>query len=470
LKRFEEAAKDCESLLKLDPEFKYTRGFLAFFRLQCCDWRDLERQKREIATGLRAGKRVVAPFANVALSQSEGDQLSCARICVADRYPASSRPLWQSERYRHDRIRLAYLSGDFNNSAVATLMAGVFEHHDRARFETIAVSFARDDESPMRARLGRCFDRFMEVQEQSDAEVAELLRRMEVDIAVDLMGFTGECRPGILAFRPAPVQVNYLGFPGTMGADYIDAIIADRTVIPEESVGDYSEAVVYLPDTYLPNDATRRIAERTPTRSEAGLPEKGFVFCSFNNSYKFTPELFDIWMRLLSRVEGSVLWLPEVNAAAVRNLRREAASRGIDENRLVFAPFLASAEDHLARLRLADLFLDTLPYNAHTTAADALWAGLPVLTTPGSTFAGRVAASLIKAIGLPEMIAPSPEAYEAMALQLARDANALAEIKAKLQRNRGIHALFDTARFTRSLEAAYAKLYERAPLNPAARS
>jgi predicted O-linked N-acetylglucosamine transferase (SPINDLY family) len=310
----------------------------------------------------------------------------------------------------------------------------------------------------------------MEVQEQSVAEVAELLRRMEVDIAVDLMGFTGECRPGILAFRPAPVQVNYLGFPGTMGADYIDAIIADRTVIPEESVGDYSEAVVYLPDTYLPNDATRRIAERTPTRSEAGLPEKGFVFCSFNNSYKFTPELFDIWMRLLSRVEGSVLWLPEVNAAAVRNLRREAASRGIDENRLVFAPFLASAEDHLARLRLADLFLDTLPYNAHTTAADALWAGLPVLTTPGSTFAGRVAASLIKAIGLPEMIAPSPEAYEAMALQLARDRNALAEIKAKLQRNRGMHALFDTARFTRNLEAAYAKLYERAPLNPAARS
>ena len=349
-------------------------------------------------------------------------------------------------------------------------MAGVFEHHDRTKFETIAIAFLKDNTTAMRRRLKSAFHRFIEVQEQSDAEVAELLRRMEVDIAVDLMGFTGECRPGILAFRPAPVQVNYLGFPGTMGADYIDAIIADRTVIPEESVGDYSEAVVYLPDTYLPNDATRRIAERTPTRSEAGLPEKGFVFCSFNNSYKFTPELFDIWMRLLLAVEGSVLWVPEVNAAAVRNLRREAASRGIDEKRLVFAPFLSSAEDHLARLRLADLFLDTLPYNAHTTAADALWAGLPVLTTPGSTFAGRVAASLINAIGLPEMIAPSLETYEATALQLARDRTALAEIKAKLQRNRGTYALFDTARFTRNLETAYANLYEHAPLNPVARS
>ena len=470
LKRFEEAAKDCESLLKLDPEYKYTRGFLAFFRLQCCDWRDLDRQRREIAAGLRAGKRVIAPFANVALARSEKDQLSCASICIADRYPASSRPLWQGERYRHDKIRLAYLSGDFNSTAVATLIAGVFEHHDKAQFETLAVSFARDDKSPMRARLAPAFDRFIEVQDRSDAEVAQLLRQMEVDIAVDLMGFTGECRPGILAFRPAPVQVNYLGFPGTMGADYVDAIIADRTVIPEESVGHYSEAVVYLPDIYLPNDATRRIAERRPSRSDAGLPEKGFVFCSFNNSYKFTPELFDIWMRLLSGVEDSVLWLPEVNAAAVRNLRREAASRGIDERRLVFAPFLASAEDHLARLRLADLFLDTLPYNAHTTAADALWAGLPVLTTPGSTFAGRVAASLLKAIGLPEMIAPSLEAYEATALQLARDRSALAEIKAKLQRNRGTHALFDTARFTRNLEAAYVKLHEHARLDPVIRS
>jgi len=470
LKRFEEAAEDCESLLKLDPEFKYTRGFLAFFRLQCCDWRDLDRQKREIAAGLHAGKRVIAPFASVALSQSESDQLSCARVCIADRYPLSSRPLWQGQRYRHDKIRLAYLSGDFNNTAVATLMAGVFEHHDKARFETIAVSFARNDTSAMRARLSRSFARFIEVQDKSDVEVAQLLRQLEVDIAVDLMGFTGECRPGILAFRPAPVQVNYLGFPGTMGADYIDAIIADRTVIPEESLGHYSEAVVYLPDSYLPNDASRRIAERTPSRSEAGLPEKGFVFCSFNNSYKFTPELFDIWMRLLSRVEDSVLWLPEVNGAAVRNLRREAAARGIDEKRLVFAPFLASAEDHLARLRLADLFLDTLPYNAHTTAADALWAGLPVLTTPGSTFAGRVAASLLNATGLPELIAASLETYEAMALQLARDPKALAGIRAKLQRNRDTHALFDTARFTRNLEAAYARLYEPTPLNPTAGS
>ena len=470
LRRHEEAARDYGAVLGFDPDYRYARGNLAFCKLHCCDWRSLDDERTALAAGLRAGRAVINPFQNIALSQSSSEQLQCARIAVAEKYPAAANSLWRGERYDHERIRLAYLSADFNDHAVSTLMAGVFEHHDRTKLETIAIAFLKDDTTAARRRLKPAFDRFIEVQDKSDVEVAQLLRQLEVDIAVDLMGFTGECRPGILAFRPAPVQVNYLGFPGTMGADYIDAIIADRTVIPEESLDHYSEAVVCLPDSYLPNDASRRIAERTPSRSEAGLPEKGFVFCSFNNSYKFTPELFDIWMRLLSRVEDSVLWLPEVNGAAVRNLRREAAARGIDEKRLVFAPFLASAEDHLARLRLADLFLDTLPYNAHTTAADALWAGLPVLTTPGNTFAGRVAASLLKAIGLPEMIAPSLEAYEAMALQLARDANALAGIRAKLQRNRDTHALFDTARFTRNLEAAYARLYEPTPLNPTAGS
>jgi len=313
----------------------------------------------------------------------------------------------------------------------------------------------------MRSRLARAFDRFIDVGSKNDVDVASLLHEMEIDIAVDLMGFTGECRPGIFAHRPAPVQVNYLGFPGTMGAGYMDYIIADKIVIPDESRRCFSESIAYLPDTYLPTDASRRIAEPTPTRSEAGLPDRGFVFCSFNNSYKFSPEIFGIWMRLLRGVNGSVLWLPQANEDATRNLCREAELRGIDEKRLVFAPFLPLAEAHLARLRLADLFLDTRTYNAHTTAADALWAGVPVLTFPAKSFGGRVAASLLRAVGLPEMIASSLNEYESIALNLARDPAALAALKAKLAHNRDTQPLFDTAVFTRNLEAAYATIWQR---------
>jgi protein O-GlcNAc transferase len=461
MKRFEEAAADCEALLKLDPDYKYVRGFLTFFRLQCCDWGDLDAQREDIHTAIEAEKRVVAPFANVTISADPQDQLTCARICVADRYPAPLHSLWQGERYDHKRIRVAYVSGDFNNSAVATLMARVFELHDRARFEIAAISLSQGDKSDMRTRVRRAFDRFNDVWSVSDGEIAALLRQMEPDIVVDLSGFTGVSRPGIFALRPAPVQVNFLGFPGTMGADYFDYIIADKFVIPKESRQFYDEAVVHLPDCYLPNDSLRRIAEKTPTRGECGLPENGFVFCSFNNSYKFTPEAFDVWMRLLAKIEGSVLWLSEVNPAAVRNLRREAQSRNVAPERLIFAPFLPSAESHLARLRLGDLFLDTLPYNAHTTAADALWAGLPLLTMLGTTFAGRVAGSLLHAVGLPELVTNSADEYESLALKLASEPGALVEIKAKLRANRDTQPLFDSMRYTKNLEAAYAQMWER---------
>ena len=275
------------------------------------------------------------------------------------------------------------------------------------------------------------------------------------------MGFTGECRPGILASRPAPVQVNYLGFPGTMGAPHIDYILADRSVITEESRHHYVETVAYLPHSYLPNDATRAISRHTPTRAEAGLPETSFVFASFNNSYKFTPEIFDVWMRLLRDIGGSVLWLAEPNQAAERNLQREAQARGIAGERLVFAPFAARAEDHLARLTLADLFLDTLPYNAHATACDALWVGLPVLTCQGTTFAGRVGASLLNALGFPELIAKSLDEYETLALKYARSPAPLAALKDKLANNRNTRPLFDTARFTRGLESIFVKMWDR---------
>jgi predicted O-linked N-acetylglucosamine transferase (SPINDLY family) len=461
LKRFEEAMCDCESVLSRDPDYPYARGVLIHCKLQCCDWHGLNGERGKIAMALDAGKRVVSPFNHKTLSDSAAEQWQCAKTWVRNECPPSPTPLWRGERYGHDRIRLAYVSADFNLSAVATLMAGVFEHHDHKRFETIAVSFGPDIKTSMCDRLERAFEHFDKTRALNDAAIAALIRRREVDIAVDLMGFTGECRSGIFALRPAPVQVNYLGFPGTMGADYIDYIVADRSVIPRDDRKSYSEKVVTLQGSYLPSDGTRPIAARTPSRAEAGLPERGFVFASFNNAYKFMPAMFDVWMRLLSSVEGSVLWLPRHHAAAVRNLSREAEARGVPAARLVFAPPVAGSAEHLARLRLADLFLDTLPYNAHSTANDALWAGLPVLTCAGHSFAGRVAASLLQALDLPELIADSLSAYQAAALKFARDESALASVRAKLAKNRDTSLLFDTARYTRNLEAAFAHMWER---------
>ena len=458
-RRYREAAAGFAAALARDPDYPYARGNLALCKCFCCDWHGLAHDKAQLAASMREGKRAVKPFQSLALSDNPESQLQAARSFAAELYRPAAQPLWQGERYGHERIRLAYLSADFNDHAVATQMAGVFEHHDRTRFEPIAISFRAASGSQRETRLAAAFERFIPAVRQSDAEVAQDLRRMEIDIAVDLMGYTGECRPGIFAFRPAPIQVNYLGFPGTMGAPYMDYIVADRIVIPEDEKPHYSEAVVYLPDTYMPTDSTRPIAASTPTRSEAQLPESGFVFASFNHSYKFSPELFAIWMRLLTAVEGSVLWLPAFPAAE-ENLRREVQARGVAAARLVFAPFTAAAENHLARLKLADLFLDTLPYNAHATAGDALWAGLPVLSCKGTTFAGRVAASLLHAAGLPELVTESLAAYEALALKLAREPQALASLKTKLAANRSTHPLFDTARFTRNLEAAYVQMWE----------
>ena len=353
------------------------------------------------------------------------------------------------------------MSADLREHPVAHLISGMFERHDRSRFETIAISSGDDKPSPIRDRLKRSFDRFFDVNAMSDREVAKLIRELEVDIAVDLNGFTDGSRPDVFAYKPAPVQVNYLGYAGTLGQDYCDYIIADRFVIPEESRGDYAEKVVYLPDSFMVNDAGRKISAQTPSRAEAGLPEKGFVFCCFNNAYKITPDVFDVWMRLLGQVDGSVLWLSRANVHTLSNLRREAQARGIAADRLVFAPRLPLNEDHLARVRLADLFLDTLYYNAHTTAADALWAGVPVLTCPGATFASRVAGSLLGAVALPELITTSPQEYETLALGLARDPARLAALRQRLARNRDACPLFDTDRFTRHIEAAYARMWQR---------
>jgi protein O-GlcNAc transferase len=460
LTRYRDAAAVSERALALTPDLPYMRGNLALYRLHACDWRHYDADRADIAAGLKAGKRVVTPFVNLLLSRSMDDQLACARIYVANDAPASDAPLWRGERYGHDRIRLAYVSADFRAHAVAALTAGVFEHHDRTRFEAIGVSCGRNDHSPMRARIAAAFEHFLDGETTSAEEIAARLRAMEVDIAVDLTGYTQHHRPGLFGLRPAPIQVNYLGYPGTLGAGYIDYILADKTIIPEVDRRRCAEAVVYLPDSYQCNDAKHPSPARTPARDEAGLPESGFVFCCFNNSYKIAPETFAIWMRLLRDVDGSVLWLLEDSSEAAANLRREAEARSVAPERLVFAPRISHAE-HLARHRCAGLFLDTLPYGAHTSAGDALWEGLPVVTCRGSTFAGRVAASLLEAVRMPELIAESLEAYETLAVALARDPARFAGLKAKLVRNRETAPLFDTARITRNLEAAYETMWRR---------
>jgi predicted O-linked N-acetylglucosamine transferase (SPINDLY family) len=459
LKRFEDAAEAYRKALEIAPDISYVRGFLAQCRLRSCEWQFLERDRAEIEAGVRAGKPVLDPLGSLFILRSPEDQLRCARISATEGFPAVP-PLWRGERYRHERIRVAYLSGDYRPHPVAFLIAGVFEHHDRTRFETIGISFGPGQDSAIHARIAKGFERFHDVRNNGDFEVASLLKQLEVDIAVDLMGFTEHCRTGILRFRPAPVQVNYLGFPGTMGAPHIDYILADRTLIPEQDRKFYSEQVVYLPDAYQANDSRREVADRNFSRPELGLPEDGFVFCCFNNNFKITSEFFAVWTRLLAATPKSVLWLLEDNASVVRNLRARAAAQGIAPERLIFAP-RASPAEHLARQRKADLFLDTLPYSAHTTASDALFVGLPLLTCLGTTFAGRVAASLLTAVGVPELVARSLDEYEALAKRLAHDPAALRAIREKLAANAKSYPLFDTARITRALEAAFTTMRER---------
>jgi protein O-GlcNAc transferase len=460
LERFDEAVPSFARLLAVSPARAYGQGLLLESRLRCCDWTDYDITASAIVSGIERGERIDAPFSFLNYSLSPQAQLRCAQMFTAAECPVAPAPLTTGRGGRHDRIRVAYLSSDFRTHAVAFLAAGLFESHDRARFEVTGVSFGPDDQGPMRRRMEGAFDRFVDVRDRNDRDVACLLHEHEIDIAVDLNGFTARNRMDIFAHRGAPVQVNYLGFPGTMGAPFIDYIVADRYVIPEGLEAAYSEKVVRLPDSYQVNDRKRSIAEHTPARVELGLPESGFVFCSFNNSFKITPATFDVWMGLLRQVEGSVLWLLGDNAAAMANLRREAERRGVTGDRLVFAP-RTSLEAHLARHRRADLFLDTFPYNAHTTASDALWAGLPVLTRPGETFASRVAGSLLSAAGLPELITASLADYEALALRLATTPALLAGMREKLARHRLTAPLFDTDRTRRHIEAAYVTMYQR---------
>ena len=459
LKRYQEAIAHYDKALTLKPDIDWVSGDLLHTKMKICSWSGLSESLEDIFKKVMASEKVVAPFSLLALNDDALLHKKCSEIYIQSRYPFNpvSEPILK--RPQSQKIRVGYFSADFKNHPVAYLISELFELHDRSQFEIYGFSLVKAvDEMSRRFQLA--FDHFIESQGMSDIEIAQSSRDLNIDIAVDLTGFTQDARTGIFSYRPAPIQVNYLGFPGTMGADYIDYIIADKTLIPLDAQSSYTEKVAYLPNSYQANDRKRLISDRQFTRAELGLPENACIFACFNNNYKITPLVFDSWVKILSLVEGSVLWLLADNPTAKNNLIKEATARGLDSCRLIFAERMPLPE-HLARHRQADLFLDTLPYNAHTTCSDALWAGLPVLTLMGSTFPGRVGASLLKAIDLPELITNTQEEYEAMAIELAINPQKLRDIKLKLARNRLTTPLFDTPLFTKNLETIYTKMMER---------
>ncbi|MGO9993407.1 MAG: tetratricopeptide repeat protein [Steroidobacteraceae bacterium] len=468
--RPEEAARSFAALLRSDPDFDLAPGFLLHAQQCCADWSipvpDASRE--HIVESVLAGKCVDSPFSFLAVSDSPAAQLRCAQIYLAERFP-NATPRRRGRCYRHDKIRVAYVSADFRVHAVSYLLAGLFERHDRQRFETIAISLREEDTSALGQRVKNAFSRFIDASGKTDGEVVELMRAMEIDIAVDLVGLTEGLRPQIFARGAAPIQVSYLGFPGTTGLSSMDYILADDFVIPPEQHAHYCEQVVCLPDCFQVNDDQRAISGRMVSRTDAGLPQSGFVYCCFNNTYKINPAMFNIWMRLLDQVPGSVFWLLGGSDTVRHNLRREASNRGVDPQRLVFAVREPYAE-HLKRLRLADLFLDTLPFNAGTTASDALWAGVPLLTCAGEAFAARMAGSILRAIGLPELVTHDLARYEALALNLARQPQTLRELRERLHRNRLSAPLFDTDRFRRHVESAYEQMQRRHELGEAPQS
>jgi predicted O-linked N-acetylglucosamine transferase (SPINDLY family) len=446
---------------RLSPEQKYLFGLRRHVRMQVCDWRDMEADLERIAEGLRAHLPVCLPFPALALLDSPPLHRVAAESWIREERPANDALGAIPARPRSAKIRVGYFSADFRVHPVALLSAGIFERHDRSKFEVAGFAFGPESNDEMRARLVKAFDRFVDVRQRTDLEVASLSREMGIDIAVDLNGITEHSRSGIFALRAAPIQVNFLGYPGTMGAGYMDYLIGDGTVIPRKYQDHYAEKIIYLPDSFIPFDSSYAIAEKTFKRQELGLPPEGFVFCCFNNGFKITPAIFDSWMRILTRIENSVLWLSPTNPASAANLHKEAVRRGVQPRRLVFAARLASLPEHLARLRAADLFLDTFPYNAHASALDALWAGLPVLTCEGQSFASRVAASVLRTLDLPQLITDSLPQYEVTATALALDPVRLSRIREALGYNRASTAVFDTSLYTRNLEAAYERIYDR---------
>lgn len=459
LGRLPEAAAAYEAVLTLAPEAKYVSGKLWSLKAHMCDWQGIEILEATIAAQLARGDDALMPFEALMIPDADL-QRRCAAQWTARMFPAATSPASFQGRVAGEKIRVGYFSADFHNHATMHLIAGLFERHDRSAFEITAYAYGPRIEDHMTARLRASVDAVVDVRDLPDVDAAALARARGLDIAVDLKGATTSNRFGILAHRPAPVQIGFLGFPGTMGSPHLDYLVADRAIIPESAVGRYAEKIIWMPDSYQPTDPSSQPLSRSVTRADCGLPDAALVLCCFNQAYKITPSVFGCWMGVMRQIATSVLWLLADNAWAAGNLRREAAARGVDPERLVFADRRPVAE-HLARLSLADISLDTLPYNAHTTATDALYSGVPHVALTGETFAGRVSLSLVRAAGCPELHADTLETYAALVVGIAQDPAWLAELKQRLVANRATAPLFDTARFTRNFEAALSKAHQR---------
>jgi predicted O-linked N-acetylglucosamine transferase (SPINDLY family) len=452
------ALESFEKTLVLRTPLAAVLDRLAVCVAKLCDWSRADEVAHQLDIFVRDGTSVVAPSTLIQFDSTPEQQLACARQYLRDHVPEVSVPFRGTAARNRGKLRVAYLAANFNRRALKSLVAGLFERHDRTKFEITGISYGLEEDAASRTRTISALDAFHDLRGSDDREIAQRLHDLGIDIAVDLMGHGPDARPGILAPRPAPIQVSYLGYPGTTGADFIDYVIADATVVPRDEDGFYTESVVRLPDCFQINDAGRVIAEATPTRKDAGLPEKGFVFASFNSGIISAP-VFDTWMGMLARIEGSVLWLLDMSEGAKFNLRQHASARGVDpDERLIFAPRIGQAE-HLARHRLADLFLDTLPCSSGTATSDALWAGLPVLTCRGTSFAGRIAASQLRCLGLNELVTSSFPEYAALAQWLAEDRDILGEIKKRLAETRTTSPLFDTDLMRRNLEEAYITMW-----------
>lgn len=459
LKQYEEALASYSQAYQIRPNENFLLGILLHHKMLICDWDGLEEIYAAIRDGLARGDKVAEPFGLQAISTSEAELQQCAKIFSHFFYPPKSSNIEPISDSKKEKIRVAYLCGEFRAQATSVLMTGLYEMHDKETFEIYALDSGWNDGSEMRARINQAFTEVIDISRMTDIEVVERISSLKIDILINLNGFFGKARQGVFAYKAAPIQINYLGFPGTIGAPYMDYLIADKVVIPEGSQKFYDEKTVYLPNSYQANDQKRQISSRIYRRSELGLPDKGFIFCCFNNNYKITPRTFDSWMRILTLTGDSVLWLIEDNPSASINLQKEAAKRGVSKERLIFAPRMPLPE-HLARHKVADLFLDTLPYNAHTTASDALWAGVPMLTCLGTTFPGRVGASLLSALNLSELITYSHDQYEDQAIKLATDPEYLRAVTGKLKLNRSQGALFNSQLFAKNIESIYRNIYQ----------
>lgn len=461
IKNFEKAVLYFEKALLLNKEIPFCKGFLLHAKMLCCNWSGLNELYKEIYNDVEKNRYSATPFGYQAICDDESNLQKCAQLYSSKHFPEIKNNFFTKKISKNKKIKIGYLCGEFREHAVSVLMTEVWEKHNKKNFEIIAFDSGWDDKSLRRSRIIAAFDKFINISKMSDFDVAKLIYKEKIDILINLNGFSGSTgRTIVFSYRPAPIQINYLGFPGTIGSKYIDYLLCDQTVVPSQSKKFYNEKIIYLPDSYQANDTKRKISEKKFLREELSLPKESFVFCCFNNNFKITPNMFDVWAILLKKIDNSVLWLLEGNSQATKNLKKEAKIRNIDASRLIFAKRM-KLEDHLARHKNADLFLDTLPYNAHTTASDSLWAGLPVLTCLGKAFPGRVAASLLRSLDLPELITYSEYEYVAKAEELAINPEKLRFIKNKLDTNKFSQPLFNTELFCRSLETAFKIIFEK---------